>query len=253
MASYFASLPLNFNQLPTDTSDGALAGTPFNMLDSNQSTFWSLDAETGGVRFKLGDSSIEFDAYYMVSQNVGEYTASGLTTQTAPLSVSRAAAAAGVKQYVFHEIATQTGTTADFNWTSRVDAGSPVRIYEFYVMKLLYSVSEADGYRQIDQSQDFRGIHIKESLDGDRTLTRPLGNKGRWQVNYGLNILSDQDAKVIRLNEFFAMHPNFTHVVNYPTHPDRVYLASLRGGIGYRYNTAYTGSGSNAGFTIEER
>jgi len=252
MASHFASLPLNFFQSITDTAGDALTGTTESMIDGLPTTFWSQDAANGTIRFSLGDSSVEFDAYYIIAENLGNYTATGLTAQTAPLSVSRETAAASTLQYAFHTISTQTGTHADFSWTSRVDNGSPLRIYEFYVLKLLFNVADSDGFSRIEQSYSYRGSQIKEALDGTRTRTRPLGNRGKWRIAYAMNVLSDQDAKIIQVNDMFAMHPNFTHIVDYPAHPDRVFRAYLSEDVRYSYVSNFRGSGSIAQFAIEE-
>ena len=252
MAAHFASLPLNYGQSITDIAGNALTGAPSNMIDADPASFWSADATSGNVRFSLGGNAVAFDAYYIISQNLGAYTVTGLTSQSAPLSVSRTPAAVDTLQYVFHIVTTQTGAHADFSWTSRVDNASPIRIYQFYVLKLLLNVAESDGFGRIDQSYTFRGSQIQEALDGSRTRTRPLGNRGKWRIAYAMNVLSDQDAKIIRMNDMFAAHPNFTHVVDYPTHPDRVFRAYLLEDVRYNYVSNFRGSGSIAQFAIEE-
>lgn len=257
MASHFASLPLNFNQSITDTSGAALSGTPGHMIDGDVTTFWSLDSATGGVQFNLGES-VTFDAYYIVSANLGnhrvvEFTPTSEDPLPAPKTVSGAAATTATDmQYAFHERPPAAGTSVDFTWTSRVIASEPVRIYAFYVLKLLFSVAEADGFQQINQDYTFRGSQIQEALDGTRTRTRPLGNHGKWRIAYAMNVLSDTEAKILNLNDFFAMHPNFTHVVDFPAHPDRVFQAYLADEVRYRYLSTFRGAGSVAHFTIEE-
>lgn len=272
MASHFASLPLNFNQaitnIPATSRDPemALSGTPGHMIDENRTTFWQLDAATGGIRFNLG-SSVAFDAFYIVSANLGNHTVKTVTfdesppnarieethtSGSAPKTVSGAAATASDVQYAFYSVAEATEAHVDFQWTSRVDNAAPVRIYEFYVLKLLFSVAETDGFQQINQDYTFRGSQIQEALDGTRTRTRPLGNHGKWRIAYAMNMLSDTEAKILKLNDFFAMHPNFTHIVDFPTHPDRVFQAYLADEVRYRYLSTFRGAGSVAQFTIEE-
>lgn len=254
MSSYFLSLPLNFNQTITDTSDDALSGPVGNMIDGVQDTFWSMDASTGNVRFNLGTNSVTFDAYFIIAQNLGGYTASGLTAQSAPMTVDRQAASRDSIQYAFHTIMAQSNTMADFNWTSRIDNSTPLRIYEFWILKQLLNVSDDQGYRQIDQSLSYRGARIQEALDGTRTRTRPLGNSGKWSVAYEMNVLENFESRIQLINNVFFENPNFTHVVDYPTHPDRIYRAHLLGeGVEYNYISSFTGSGSTARFTIEEQ
>lgn len=253
MASYFCSLPLNFGNTPTDTGGMALSGGPLNMQDGNPATYWSSDTTMGSVRFPLGTSSVSFDAYYLICENLASYTATGLSTQSAPKGIAGDAAAADTIQYVFHPISSQVGTSSTFSWTNRINTGVPLRIYEFYVLKRLFDVSPSEGFRQIQQGLSFRGSQIQEALDGTRTRTRPLGNTGKWRVAYEMNILRDQNAKVIQLNQMFFDNPNFTHIVDFPTHPDRVYTAYLSEGVEYSYISSFTGAGSVARFAIEQQ
>ena len=254
MASYFCSLPLNFGNTPTDAMNTALTGGPLTMQDGDTATYWSASSDTGTIVFPLGASAVQFDAYYLVCENIGGYTGTALTAQTAPRSIGGATAARDTKQYAFHEISTQSLTSVTFNWTSRIDSSLPVRVYEFYVLNRIINVSPNEGYRQIDQQLTYRGARIQEALDGTRTRTRPLGNTGKWRVAYTMNLLTDVNAQTERLNQFFFDSPNFTHVVDYPTHPDRVYRAHLSGdGIRYAYLSPYTASGITAQFAIEER
>ena len=181
------------------------------------------------------------------------YTATGLSAQTAPKGIGGDTAASDTIQYAFHPITLQTGTSATLTWTGRIDTSVPLRIYEFYVLKRLFDVSPSEGFRQIQQGMSFRGSQIQEALDGTRTRTRPLGNTGKWRVAYEMNILRDQNAKVIQLNQMFFDNPNFTHIVDFPTHPDRVYRAYLAEGVDYSYISSFTGSGSVARFSIEQQ
>lgn len=254
MPSLFLTLPLNLARgAPTDSAGDPLTGMPLSMVDGNPSSFWSSDNSTGSVQFSLGTNSQDFDAYYLVCGNVAGYTATGLAAQTAPLTVSGGAAASDSKQYAFHLLSEQSGTSATFSWTSRISDSEPIRIYEFWVMRLLFNVSDAEGYSQISQSRSFRGAQIQEALDGTRTRTRPLGNDGKWSVQYEMNVLTDINTKINQLNEVFYDNPNFTHAVNTDVHPDRVYRAHISGdGLGYNYITEYTGSGATARFSIDE-
>ena len=256
MASYFCDLPLN-TTLPTDSADAALTGAPLNMLDDNPDTYWELDSTTGSVKFPLADNNVEFDAYYIISSNLGSYTFTpGLTTaQNAPADIIGGTATVDSIQYAFHELdATQAATSATLEWTGRVDTSSPVRIYKVYILNRLIDVSEREGYRQINQTYNLRGARIQESLDGLRTRTRPLGATGKWNVAYQMNILNQIDIKIDRLNSMFYDYPNFTHVVNWPAHRDRVYRAYLSGdGVAHEYISTFTGAGSVATFSIEQQ
>lgn len=252
MASLFCALPLNWTRVPTDAMSDTLAGSPLNMIDGDTDTYWEADTATGGIRLPLGDSSLSFDAYYLVCENVGGYTASGLTAQTAPLSLSRDTAASDTKQFAFHQFTEQSGTAVNWNWTSRISDSAPIRIYEFWVLKQLFNVSPEEGFRQITQTRSFRGAEVQEALDGTRTRTLPLGVK--WRVDYIMNILTDVDEKVDALNTMFLENPNFVHVVDWPRHPDRIYRAYLTGeGIVHAYISEFTGAGSTARFGIEQQ
>lgn len=255
MASYFCDLPLN-TTLPTDSSDGALTGTPLNMLDDNPNTYWELNAATGSVKFPLGISNVEFDAYYLITSNLGDYTLTGLTAQNAPKDIIGATATSDSIQYAFHALDTpQTATSATLSWTSRVDNGAPVRIYKAYVLNRLIDVSPSEGYSQINQSFNLRGARVQESLDGQRTRTRPLSITGKWTVAYQMNMLNQIEQKIDRLNSMFFDHPNFTHIVNWPAHRDRVYRAYISvDTISHQYiSSTFTGAGSFATFTIEQQ
>lgn len=256
MASFFCTLPLNFVTTPTDSADDALAGvgSPRNMIDDNIDTWWQLDEDTGSVKFPLGTTPIAYDAYYIVSQNLGTHQLTGrMAAIDPPKDIDGNTATGDSIQYSFIEVTQSPRTFATLNWTSRIDGDDPVRIYKVYVLRKMFNVSVEEGFQQIDQSFNMRGARIQEALDGTRTRTRPLGNTGKWSVGYAMNILTDIDKKVSELNKMFFDNPNFVHVVNWPTHPDRVYQAySTNDSVSHTYISTFTGAGSVARFQIEQ-
>lgn len=254
MASFFCTLPLNFGETPKDSADMALTDEPDNMIDDNIDTSWELDSDTGSVKFSLGDTAVNFDAYYIISENLGTHELTGLAaTILAPRDINRNESTKDSRQYSFVEVPSQSGTNATLTISSRIDTTDPIRIYKVYVLQKLFSVSPSEGFQQIDQTFNLRGARIQEALDGTRTRTRPLGDTGKWSVGYAMNVLTNIDEKVLALNNMFFDNPNFVHVVNWPVHPDRIYQAYLAGdSVGHTYISDYTRAGSVARFQIEQ-
>lgn len=217
--------------------------------DNDYSTF---STEKSFILQTHGDTlttNSRITAVYIIAENLTNYSVSVPTGKGSGTGITAAVIPdTGVisgRQYDLRTLGPLNATEVQVDVT-----GTDTKVYEILALDAILSLRNA--YTRINPQKVDRGALIRRNIRGNLVKTPGIEGRQKFSTDFTGTFLGPTHALGDRLIRFFDDNPNFTFAEDVARFPDRIYAATLAGGVSWNYRGSRQYNQRDISFTVLE-